>query len=157
MKLSLPIKIAISVFACLGLGFLSGYAAGSAISDWYVNLNKPFFQPPPWLFGPAWTLLYTLMGIAFAFVWHKEKSSFQSKAMKLFITQFIINLIWSPVFFALKKPAIALGVIILLWILIVLTMKAFKNIDRRSMWLLIPYLCWVTFATILNASIVYLN
>jgi len=157
MKLSLPIKIAVCIFACLGLGILSGYAAGSAVSDWYVNLNKPFFQPPSWIFGPAWTLLYTLMGIAIALVWHKEKTSLQSNAIKLFIAQFIVNLIWSPVFFAFKMTAIALGVIIVLWILIVLTMNAFKNIDRRAMWLLFPYLCWVTFATVLNASIVYLN
>lgn len=157
MKLSLPIKIMICVFGCMSLGFLSGFAAGSAITDWYTNLNKPFFQPPPWIFGPAWTILYILIGIAIALIWHKEKSINQSKAIQVFISQFILNLIWSPVFFAFKQPAMALGIIIILWILIVLTMKAFKKLDNRAMWLLVPYLCWVTFATILNASIVYLN
>lgn len=157
MKQSLSIKIAISIIICLGLGFLSGYVGGSAISDWYMNLNKPFFQPPPWVFGPAWTLLYTLIGIALALVWHSPDSLNKSKAIKLFIFQFILNLVWSPIFFAMKKPGISLGVIVLLWILIILTIQAFKKVNQRSSWLLLPYLLWVTFATLLNASIVYLN
>ncbi len=156
-NLSLPLKIVIAVLVCLLLGSASGILAGSATTEWYMQLQKPSFQPPSWVFGPAWTLLYTLIGLALAFIWDKKASPARSTALKIFAVQFFLNLIWSPIFFYWNQIALALVVIIVLWFLIIATIRAFKKIDTRAAYLLIPYLLWVTFATVLNASIVYLN
>ena len=158
MNLSLIIKIIVSIILCLGLGFLSGFSSADVINTWYADLNKPFFNPPNWLFGPAWTVLYIMIGIAFAYVWDDETDDgLKSKAIKFFLIQFVLNLLWTPVFFMLKQPLAALFIIVLLLAMIILTMKAFKNVDNRPFYLMIPYFLWVCFATLLNASIVYLN
>jgi len=156
MNLSLPIKAFICIALCLGLGFFSGYYSGSAATEWYQTLNKPFFQPPSWVFGPAWTILYVLMGIALALVWHSNDKN-KRTAMMLFLFQFVLNLMWSPVFFKMQKPEAALVVIINLLFLLFFTMRAFKKVDERAFNLMIPYLLWICFATSLNAAIVYLN
>lgn len=156
MKSRLVFKIILCIALCLALGIASGFVAGSASTGWYQNLNKPFFQPPPWIFGPAWTLLYTLMGVAVAKVWHSSDVG-SHKAIGLFVAQFILNLVWSPVFFKLHQPSFALVIIIALLILVFLTIKQFSRIDKLSGMLLYPYLMWLCFATLLNASIVYLN
>jgi len=156
--MSLPIKIIICVFGIVLLGGGSGYFAGSATTQWYNDLNKPFFQPPSWVFGPAWTLLYTLMGIALARVWHVDSDSkFKRLALIIFAAQFILNLIWSPLFFYAHRPDLALIIIVVLWFLIIMTMRLFKKVDKIAAYLFIPYLMWVTFATMLNLAIVYLN
>ena len=157
MATSFPIKVIICIVTCLGLGSISGILSGSGLTEWYYTLNKPSFQPPSWVFGPAWTTLYTLMGIAVARIWRKPTSPLKTQALKIFISQFIINLIWSPVFFAFRQPLIALLVIIIMWVLILWTIRIFKKLDPLAAYLLIPYILWVSFATILNASIVYLN
>lgn len=157
-NLSLTAKIIIAALTCLVLGSLSGIATASSVNDWYLTLNKPSFNPPNWLFGPAWTLLYTLMGIAFALIWHKgtEKPAVKS-ALTFFGIQFVLNLLWSILFFGMKNPQIALVEIIIMWILILVTILKFGKIDKRAAWLMVPYLAWVTFASALNAGIVYLN
>ncbi len=157
MKLSLPLKIIVCIILCLGLGSASGLLAGSATTEWYNSLVKPAFQPPPWVFGPAWTLLYTLMGIALARVWNAADSPARSQALVIFAVQFLLNLLWSPVFFAMENPKAALVVIILMWGTILATIRAFGKIDKTAAYLLVPYLLWVSFASLLNASIVYLN
>ncbi len=154
--MSFTTKAFIAVFICLGLGFASGLV-GSPMSDWYQDLVKPPFQPPPWVFGPAWTVLYTMMGIAIAYVWNSAVSPKRSKAVKLFLVQFLFNISWSPLFFGAQNPMASLIVILIMWVLIALTISAFYKIKPKYGYLLIPYLCWVTFATLLNASIVYLN
>jgi len=158
MNLSLILKSIVSIILCVGLGFLSGYSSVGVIDGWYAGLNKPFFNPPNWLFGPAWTVLYILMGIAFAMVWADDtQDGLKQKAMKLFAVQFILNLLWTPVFFYFKQPLPALFIIVLLLALIILTMIACRKVNKTSFLLLIPYVLWVSFATILNLSIVYLN
>jgi len=157
MKLSLSIKILIAVVLCNALGAGSGFILGSPLSEWYQNLNKPFFQPPSWVFGPAWTLLYTLMGVAVAFIWNMDPSPLRKNALTLFIIQFLINLTWSPIFFGMQNPMLALVVIAIMWIMIILTILSFFKLYKLSGYLLIPYLLWVSFATVLNAAIVYLN
>lgn len=152
------VKILIAVALCFGLGTLSGVSTISAIQDWYVHLNKPFFTPPNWLFGPAWTILYILIGVAAGLVWHKGTDNpLVKSALGLFVAQFILNLAWSPIFFGMKQPLIALVVIVLLWILILWTILRFRKVDNLAAGLMVPYLLWVTFATALNAAIVYLN
>lgn len=157
--MKLPLKIILCVVVCLGLGFLSGYYAGSANTEWYKTLNKPSFQPPPWLFGPVWSLLYTMLGVALALVWDQKdvSSRLRSTAISLFLIQLVLNLVWSPVFFKMQALVAALIIIVSLILMIVLTIRAFGKVNKTASYLLIPYLCWVCFATILNAAIVYLN
>ena len=106
--LPLSIKLTISILACLILGGLSGISTTSAITGWYSTLIKPSFNPPNWIFGPAWTLLYILMGISFALIWNKgiEKKEIKN-ALGIFVFQFVLNLVWSFLFFGKQNPAIA--------------------------------------------------
>ena len=157
-KLSFSLKIILSVVACLLLGGISGIATTSSITGWYTTITKPSFNPPNWIFGPAWTLLYILMGIAFAMIWNAgtEKKEVK-KAMKLFGLQLILNLIWSFLFFTMQNPAIAFIDIVILLIAINSTIRHFSAINKTAAYLLIPYLLWVSFATLLNGNIWYLN
>ena len=157
-------KILISVFVIMLLGGLSGWITSSGIDSWYTTLNKPFFQPPNWLFGPAWTTLYILMGISFARIWQVVVKSrypiiriFAQRGLVIFGIHFLFNLAWTPIFFGLESPEWALFVILVLLAFIIILIFHFFRIDRIAAFLLIPYAVWVTFATILNASIVYLN
>jgi len=135
------------------IGYLSGPKQGR---EWYNSLNKPTWTPPPWVFAPAWTILYILMGIASIPVYRKARrgNKLAIAGIAVYILSLIVNFAWSPVFFVLRKPEIALTLIILLLGLIVLTMILFSRLGGRTWLLLIPYLLWVTFATMLNASIV---
>ena len=154
-----PIKLTISVSVCVLVGFLSGFATQSSVKTWFLTLEKPFFNPPSWLFAPVWTLLYIMMGIAFGLIW---SSNFQDKkllkkAMIIFGIQLALNALWSILFFGLCNPLLALIEIVLLWLFIFETIKLFKPISSLASKLLYPYLAWVSFATILNASIWWLN
>lgn len=151
-------KLVVSVIGCELVGFLGTPFTISAIPTWYAILNKPFFAPPNWIFGPVWTLLYFLMGIAFYLIW---KQGWQKKKVKaaglFFLAQLGLNFIWSPIFFGLRSPLLGLIVIVAMWALIVMTMKKFYPLSRLAFYLLVPYLLWVSFATLLNAAIVVLN
>ena len=143
------------------LPFLAGGIGSAfttaAIPTWYANLNKPVFTPPGWVFGPAWSILYILMGIAFYLVWSKTNFKGYQTALIFFVVQLVLNALWSILFFGLKQPLYALLEIIVLWVAILLTLIPFYKIDKTAGLLLIPYLAWVTFAAILNLSIVILN
>lgn len=151
-------KLLISVIGCELVGFLGTPFTISAIPTWYATLNKPFFAPPNWIFRPVWTLLYFLMGVAFYLIW---KQGWKKKKVKtaglFFLAQLVLNFVWSPIFFGLRAPLLGLTVIVAMWILIVMTMKKFHPLSRWAFYLLVPYLLWVSFATILNAAIVVLN
>lgn len=151
-------KLIISVVGCELVGILGTPFTIAAIPSWYVTLNKPAFAPPNWLFGPAWTTLYFLMGVAFYLIW---KQGWKKKKVKtaglFFLAQLGLNFLWSPVFFGLRSPVLGLTVIIALWIFIVMTMKKFLPLSKMAFYLLVPYLLWVSFATVLNAAIVILN
>lgn len=148
-----------AVIVCLTVGFLSGFATQSSIKTWFPTLIKPVFNPPSWLFAPVWTVLYILMGLAFAIVWSKQikNNKTKNKAMALFGIQLLLNALWSVLFFGLCNPFLALIEILLLWLFIYETIRAFQKIDTTASRLLYPYLAWVSFATILNGSIWYLN
>ncbi len=155
----MPVKfpqLFLSIGICLGAGFIGSFFTYSAIPDWYAGLNKPPFNPPNWVFGPVWTLLYILMGISFYLIWI-SKSKLKQKGIKIFSIQLILNTSWSIVFFGFKNPELAFINIIVLWIAIFLTIKSFFKISKVSAYLLVPYLLWVSFAGILNFSIVLLN
>lgn len=152
------LKLFVSVLGCQLVGLLGTPFTIAAIPTWYESLNKPFFAPPNWIFGPVWTLLYLMMGIAFYLIWkqgwHKKKVA---SAGPYFLIQLGLNFIWSPIFFGLKSPLLALFIIIAMWIFIVLTIRKFHPLSRWAAYLLVPYLLWVSFATVLNAAIVVLN
>lgn len=151
-------KLFASIIGCELIGILGSFFTASAIPSWYATLQKPFFAPPNWIFAPVWTTLYLLMGISFHLIW---KQGWKKKKVKTaglyFLAQLALNFIWSPAFFGLKSPLLGLIVIITLWILIVLTMKKFFPLSRTAGYLLIPYLMWVSFATLLNGAIAVLN
>ena len=150
--------ILISVAICLLVGFLSGFATQSSVNDWYLTLNKPFFNPPNWVFAPVWSALYILMGIAAGMVWAKGYYHIWVKtALYHFVFQLLLNALWSIVFFGLKSPLGALFIIIALNILLVFTFKWFRGVKAAAAYLLLPYIAWVAFASLLNAAIWYLN
>ncbi len=156
----MPKKIPLLIFSiavCLGAGVVGSFFTISAIPTWYATLHKPIFSPPNWVFGPVWTLLYILMGIALYKIVTSRKSQESSRAIRLFIIQLILNTLWSIIFFGLHNPVLAFVDIVALWITIVLTMQAFYKINKVAGNLLIPYILWVSFATILNVAIVILN
>jgi benzodiazapine receptor len=152
------LKIVLLVAVCVTLGYLSGMVTRDSINTWYPTLTKPVFNPPNWIFAPVWTLLYIMMGIAAGLVWTSNSDHKAiRKALGFFAIQFGLNVLWSYLFFGLHNPLLALAEIILLWLMIWETYSQFKKIDKLASYLLIPYLAWVSFATILNASIWWLN
>lgn len=152
------IKLISIIVGCELVGILGTFFTSTSIPTWYVTLNKPFFSPPNWLFGPVWTLLYFLMGVSFFLVLEKGyKKKKNQLAIKLFLIQLLLNFTWSPIFFGLKSPGLGLVNIIIMLIFIILTIKNFHPISKVAAYLLIPYLMWVSFATLLNGAILWLN
>lgn len=152
------IKIVLVVLVCVCVGYLSGMVTRDSITTWYPTLVKPIFNPPNWIFAPVWTLLYIMMGIAAGLVWTSNTDGKTvQKALGLFAIQFGLNALWSYLFFGLHNPLLALIEIIVLLLLIFDTYTEFKKIDKVAGMLLLPYLAWVSFATILNASLWWLN
>jgi len=150
--------IILSVLICLLIGFLSSFATQSSVNDWYLGLNKPSFNPPNWIFAPVWPALYILMGVAAGIVWSKGFHHIWVKtALYHFGFQLLFNALWSIVFFGLKNPFWAFLVILVLLTLIALTIKWFRVVSKLASFLLVPYLLWVCFATLLNYKIWELN
>jgi len=150
--------IIIAVLICLLAGGIGAMATQTSVNTWYTTLNKPFFNPPNWIFGPMWTTLYILMGVAAGIVWSRGfHHRWVKTAMYHFIFQLLINVLWSLVFFGLQEIFGALLVIIGLLVLLIFTYKWFKVVNNLSAYLLIPYILWVSFALVLNFSIWKLN
>ncbi|WP_306349990.1 TspO/MBR family protein [Flavobacterium sp. '19STA2R22 D10 B1'] len=156
---SLFSKILVAVIICVSVGLLSSIATQSSISTWYPTLIKPSFNPPNWIFAPVWSLLYIMMGVAAGLVWHQKYlyPADVKKGMIFFIIQLALNALWSILFFGLNNPLLALVEIALLWLMIYETYMVFNKINKIAAYLLIPYLIWVSFAMVLNASIWWLN
>ncbi len=142
------------IFIALALGGGLVIGIGNPPGEWYQSLAKPPFNPPNWVFGPAWTLLYVLIGLAGARTWMRGNLSV---GMLIWAGQMVANFLWSPFFFGLRMPPVALVVILALLALIIAFIRNRWNADRIAALLFLPYLAWVSFATLLNASIVYLN
>jgi tryptophan-rich sensory protein len=147
-------KLIISIVICLLAGVI-GSLFNTSIKTWYAALNKPFFTPPNWLFAPAWATLFVLMGISLHLVWANKRKT--KTAFYLFAAQLILNIAWSFFFFYLQNPFFAFIELIILWLAILFTITEFHKISKTSAYLLIPYICWVTFAAVLNFSIIILN
>lgn len=150
------VRLIISIGLCLAVGVVAGVFTSQAIPTWYASLAKPGFNPPNWLFGPVWTLLYILMGVSLYLVWQQTKSLANATVI-VFLAQLALNFAWSFIFFKLKSPLGALVDITLLWLAILASIILFYRVNKTASWLLAPYLAWVSFATVLNASIVRLN
>jgi benzodiazapine receptor len=138
-------------FAAAGIG--SRFMPG----QWYEGLTKPVWNPPSWLFGPVWTVLYVTMAIAAWLVWKRYGFSGAAFPLALFIVQLVLNAVWSWLFFGLHRPDLAFFEIILLWIAILATMVLFRRLVPQAGILLVPYLAWVSFAAVLNFTLWQLN
>ena len=150
------LRLIISILLPQVTGALGALVTISSVGSWYQTINKPSFTPPSWVFGPAWTTLYLLMGIALFLIW-KSNHPLKKQALWLFGIQLFLNGIWSPAFFGLESPILGLVIIVPLWIMIVVCIKVFFQVNKTASYLMVPYLLWVSFATALNASIWYLN
>lgn len=151
-------KLVISIVICQLAGVIGSFFTSSSISTWYAALNKPGFNPPNWLFGPVWIMLYFLMGVSLYLVWEsKIKIKERKTALALFGIQLALNALWSIIFFGLKSPILALIELTILWFVVLFTILKFYKISKPAAYILIPYIAWVSFALILNFSIVVLN
>lgn len=144
-------------------GWIAACFAASAIGaffmpgEWYAGLSKPAWNPPNWIFGPVWTALYLMMAVAAWRIWRLGGFGGQRRPLVLFFIQLALNAAWSPLFFGLKEPGLAFAEILVLWLAIVLTITAFRRADRLAAGLLVPYLAWVSFASVLNFTLWRMN
>ncbi len=151
-------RLIISLLIPQLVGGIAGIATARSVRDWYPHLKKPFFNPPNWVFGPAWTLLYILMGVALYRVWGMGVDDPQVRwALLLFAIQMGLNGLWSILFFGLRSPGLGLIEVVFLWLAVLGTTIAFGSLDPVSWYLLVPYLAWVSFAAVLNAAVWWLN
>ncbi|MBU4479907.1 tryptophan-rich sensory protein [Patescibacteria group bacterium] len=152
------LKLFLSIIICELAGILGAIAISPALNNWYIDLQKPLWNPPAWVFGPVWTTLYALMGVAFYLIWiKKDKGMAIKKAVYIFAIQLILNSLWSIIFFGLHNIFLALIEILILSVFIIWTMIEFYKIDKRATYLLIPYILWVCVATVLTLNIWLLN
>jgi benzodiazapine receptor len=157
MKTQSMIKLIVSLLLPLGVGAIAGLFTAQAVPEWYASLNQPSFNPPNWIFGPVWTALYLLMGISLFLIWKLDAGKERNRAILVFLVQMLLNFGWSFLFFYFNMIGIALIEIILLWMSIVIMLYLFFKIKPAAAYINIPYLLWVTFATVLNAAYYFLN
>jgi translocator protein len=139
---------------CLAVGALGGSVTAQAVVEWYPTLNKPSWNPPSWLFAPVWTILYVMMAVAAWLVW---KAGNSRAGLILWGSQLALNLAWSFLFFGARSPGLGLIEIAFMWLAIAATIFLFAQKSRVAAYLMVPYLCWVSFASALNAAIYMLN
>ncbi len=157
MKAQQISKLLVSLLLPLGVGAIAGVFTSQAIPGWYASLNQPAFNPPNWVFGPVWTTLYTILGISLFMIWRLESGKERNQAIIVFSVQLLLNFGWSFFFFYFKMISVALVDIVVLWIMIVVMLSRFYKLKPLAAYINIPYLLWVTFATVLNAAYFFLN
>jgi tryptophan-rich sensory protein len=151
-------KAVIAISLPLLVGATSGFFTVTGVESWYQTIQKPSWNPPNWIFGPVWSTLYVMMGVALFLVWKEDTSEELKKiAFTLFAIQLGLNFFWSFIFFNQQQPGWALVEIVAMWVFILLTIFAFAQVNKTAAWLLVPYISWVSFATILNYTIWQLN
>jgi translocator protein len=152
------LKLIISIAVPLAVGSVSGLFTVSEISGWYQTINKPSWNPPSWIFAPVWTTLYIMMGIALYLVWTAEvKPAMKKTAIAFFVIQLVFNFFWSFIFFKQHQIGLAFVEIFVMFVFILMTIFSFARINKAAAWLLVPYISWVSFATILTYTIWQLN
>ncbi len=150
-------RLIASLVICQLAGFVGSFFTTPAIPGWYASLEKPSFNPPNWLFSPVWIFLFVLMGITLYILWQKGEKRESRIALIFFFIQLGLNILWSLLFFGLKSPMLAFVEIILLWIFILLTITKASKVSRATVFLLLPYILWVSFAAVLNFFLWRLN
>lgn len=150
-------SLIVSVVIAIAAAWIGSQFTATGPGTWYASLVKPTWNPPNWLFGVVWTLLYLAMAVAAWLVWRKGGWTANAGALTLYGLQLALNVMWSAIFFTLQRPGAALIEIVLLWIAVLLTTLSFWKRDIRAGALFLPYLAWVTFAVALNFSIWRLN
>lgn len=156
MKIKNPKLLLISILITEAAGIIGSIFTTRSIPTWYASLNKPSFNPPNWIFGPVWTTLFLLMGIALYLIWSKKGKEVK-KALNIFWLHLGLNILWSALFFGLKNPGLAFIEILILLGFIVYVTILFYRLEKVAGLLLLPYLAWTTFATFLNFTIWRLN
>ena len=151
------LKLSFCILVPLLIGGISGYATAVNINTWYVTLHKPSFNPPNYLFGPVWTILYILMGVSFYMILQSQKTEFRKKAIIIYIIQLCLNFCWSFLFFKFQLLGLAFIEIMFMWGSILTMIILFMEINKKAALIQIPYLLWVSFASVLNGSIWFLN
>ena len=149
-------KLVVALVICQMAGFTGALFTTTGEGSWYSTVNKPDFNPPNWVFAPVWTTLYLLMGVALFLVWDKGFKK-NKTAIYLFGIQLELNVLWSILFFGLSNPGAAFIEIIFLWAAILATILKFWKVSKPAAWMLVPYLAWVSFASLLNFAIWTLN
>jgi tryptophan-rich sensory protein len=151
-------KLSASVIVCLLAGMIGSIFTMPKILTWYATLAKPEFAPPNWVFGPVWTTLFVLMGISLYLIWNKgAKDKNVKMAIYVFAVQLALNILWSFLFFGLESPFYGFVGIAVLWAAIAATMWKFYGIDKKAAYLLMPYIAWVSFASLVNYAVWMLN
>ncbi len=152
-------KLVGSIILCELAGIIGSVFTVSSIPTWYAALTKPALNPPNWIFGPVWTTLYFLMGVALYLIWTSKKGTKlqRNQALWIFFIQLALNTAWSIIFFGLESPGVALIEILIMWSAIAWTIKLFYPLSKLAAYLLVPYILWVSFATYLTYSIWILN
>lgn len=151
------IRFILSLLLPLTVGAVAGIATASSVNGWYAMLHKPSFNPPNFIFGPVWTTLYILMGISLFIVSGDREHAGRRRAFLIFGIQLTLNFLWSFLFFTFHSPGLAFAEIVLLWVSILVMIVVFYRIRPLAGLLQIPYLLWVSFASVLNASVFFLN
>ena len=152
------IRVLIFILICEGAGIIGSVFTMPSIPGWYAGLAKPPFNPPNWIFGPVWTTLYAMMGLSAYLIYQNGIGKKEVKrALAVFAVQILLNTLWSIVFFGAHMIFAAVIVILLLWEMILVTIIVFHRISKAAAYLLIPYILWVSFATVLNISLYILN
>ena len=142
----------------LVIAFLPSFGALAVkTGGWYAALNTPPWNPPAWVFGPVWTVLYILIGLAGYFAWTRGGREGRRTVFLVYGAQLLLNALWTPLFFGLQRPALAWVDLIFLWVLIILCIGLFSQRSRLAAWLILPYFLWVSFAGALNAAILVMN
>lgn len=157
MKINNIFKLFLAIIFCQLVGLVGSIFTFPSIGTWYRFLNKPLFNPPNWIFGPVWATLYLLMGISLYLIWQSKSKKKSNKYLFIFYIQLFLNFLWSIIFFGLHNPLLAFIEILFLWLAIILTMIGFYKVSKPAGILLIPYILWVSFASILNLAIYILN
>lgn len=151
------LKLLLSIILCEGVGILGSIFTIPSITTWYSHLNKPVFNPPNWIFGPVWTILYLLLGVFLYLILEKKFKKGKNKFLIVFSVQLFLNFLWSIIFFGMHLPLVAFIEIAFLWGSIVWLVINSWTVSKISSLILIPYLCWVSFAAILNLTVALLN
>ena len=164
MKINNSFKLVIAIGVSEMAGIVGSFFTVSAIPNWYAGLVKPVLNPPGWVFGPVWTMLYALIGVAAFLIWSSYAKATDGQAQKrvkitlgIFGGQLVLNTLWSIIFFGLHSPIWAFVDIVLLWLAIVWTIVVFYRVSKPAAYLLLPYILWVSFAAYLNYTIWMLN